>query len=162
MKHLMFVALLILVASVATAQIVPGNFAGAYLFKTYTTFTATSDDTSGFVTFGPDVVLNASEVALVAVATDSVNADVNVIGTNRNLLNAAGARVAVTTYADSLNVGTTVWTTTTPYLKVITLKDGVINRLAGCTDFKVGTVFRATLQGTTAGRTLKWYLYWRK
>lgn len=123
----------------------------ARLFKTYTTFTATSDDTSGYPTInvagmGSDPLL-CREVRLIGVATDSVAADVYAIGRNSTL---TGVTV---TYADSI-----VGTSNTSNTAVIVLRSSTIDRLTGCTQFKLGTVFRAAGQGTTTGRTLKWYI----
>lgn len=124
----------------------------ARLEKTYTNFTATSDDTSGYFTI--DVPgwtsdpLFCSQVVLLGVATDSVAADVNVIGRNGSLT----SDITVS-YADSI-----VGTSNTSNTSTIILRNSTTNRLNGCTQFKVGTVFRATGQGTTTGRTMKWYL----
>jgi hypothetical protein len=127
---------------------------GGRLFKTYSAFTATSDDTTGYVTINiPGFVadpLLCPLVRLVGIATDSVAADVYVLGRNRNLT------AFTASYADSI-VGTSNTSNTT----VITLRAHGTDRLAGCTQFKVGTVFRATGQGTTAGRSLKWYIMYR-
>lgn len=124
----------------------------ARLEKTFTNFTATSDDTSGYFTinvpgWASDPLL-CPDVRLIGVATDSISADVYVLGRNGTLTTAITA-----SYADSI-VGTSNTSNTT----VIVLKAQGTDRLSGCTQFKVGTVFRATGQGTTSGRTMKWYL----
>ena len=118
-------------------------------FKTYTTFTATSDDTTAFVTVPVVDPLLAKEVILIGIATDSIAADVYAIGRN-------SARTSVTeTYADSI-----IGTSNTSNIVRIVLKDNATNRLEGCDQFKLGTVFRASGNGTTAGRTFKWFLWW--
>jgi len=137
----------------------------ARLFKTYTTFTATSDDTSGWVTIAcpgfESEPLLMPEVYLIAVATDSVAADIYVLGRNNSISGTLygtddSVGTATSPYADSLRIYGNV------VKKVITLKSSTVNRLPGSTQFRVGTVFRAAGQGTTAGRTLKWYVMWNK
>lgn len=161
MKLLLSLGLMLLVVGTVFSQgDIQGNqlFLGssAQLFKTYTTFTATSDDTTGYLSLQIDPVLKtqillASEVRLLGVGTDSVAADVYVIGRNKTLTGITA------TYADSI-----VGTSNTSNTKVINLRTPDTDLLDGCTEIKVGTVFRATGQGTTAGRTLKWYLLWRR
>lgn len=149
--------LMLVVAGFALSQSQGSNnfqAQNAFLFKTYSPFTATSDDTTGIVSVSPPLsadVLLAREVRLLGVCTDSLAADVYVIGYNRT------QTAVTTTYTDSL-----VTTSNTGTFKVIDLRAPGVNRLAGCTEFKVGTVFRATGQGTTTGRTMKWYLLWVK
>ena len=164
MKHLIVIALAVLMVSQAFSQSEPGKYERAKLFKTFTTFTATSDDTTGFVTVPVLDVLNASEVVFVAKQTDSVNADLYFLGFNLGVTDSAGTREEMDMYADSIsvNVNNGAINGTSPKYTVIPLKDATVNRLAGCTSFKVGTVFKAAGQGTTAGRQLKYYLYWRK
>ena len=158
MKKILFVALMLLGTGVVFSQDIGGADVflanRAMLFKTYTTFTATSDDTTGFISLTTDPILKtdvllARLVYLLGVATDSIASDVYCNGTNQSQTG------FTTTYADSL-----VGTSNTANRVVITLKSYTIDRLAGSTQLKVGTVFRATGQGTTAGRTLKWYLLW--
>lgn len=127
----------------------------AKLEKTYTNFTATSDDTSGWFT-ASEPAFTADYcyfpvVYLIGVSTDSVNSDVYVIGRNSFLT------TVTTTYADSFNT-----TSNTGTFKVIPIRSSEYDNLPGCTQFKVGTVFRATLNGTTSGRYLKWYLSYYK
>ena len=164
MKHLIVIALAVLMVSQASAQSEPGKYERAKLFKTFTTFTATSDDTTGFVTVPILDVLNASEVVFVAKQTDSVNADLYFLGYNLSVTDSAGTREEIDMYADSIsvNINNGAINGTSPKYTVIPLKDATVNRLAGCTSFKVGTVFKATGQGTTTGRKLYYYLYWRK
>lgn len=123
----------------------------ASLFKSYTNFTATSDDTTGYVTVSvpgwtSDALL-CREVRLIIVATDSIADDIYVIGRNSYNTN------ITSTYADSL-----VGTSNSLNTAVITLKSSTLDRMPGCTQFRVGNVFRATGQGTTSGRTLKCYI----
>lgn len=161
MKKVIFCVLMLLGVIGASAQDLQGTHLflanKAQLFQTYTTYTATSDDTTdNFVSLTIDPVLKtdvllASEVRLIGVATDSVAADVYVIGSNSFLTS------LTETYADSL-----VGTSNTSNIAVITLRSSTIDRLAGKTRLKVGTVFRATGQGTTAGRTTKWYILWKR
>lgn len=157
---LMFIAVLCITSPMLFAQ-GTSQLDGTYgwtaergrLYKTHTTFTATSDDTTGYVTinvagFGADPLL-AREVDLILVATDSVSADVYVIARNSFLTS------VTSTYSDSI-----IGTSNTSNIKVITLKGTTLDRFSstGVTQFKVGTVFRASGQGTTAGRTLKQYI----
>jgi hypothetical protein len=164
MKRMIAVALCVLVTSLAFSQSQSGQYERAKLFKTYTTFLATSDDTTGFVTVPIVDVLNASEVVFVAMQTDSVNADLYFLGYNLGVTDSAGNREEIDMYADSIsvNINNGSINGTSPKYTVIPLKDATVNRLAGCTSFKVGTVFKATGQGTTTGRQLKYYLFWRK
>lgn len=132
----------------------------AELFKTYTNFTATSDDTTGWVTVPVTEVLAAREVILLGISTDSIQANVYVVGRNDILTNIT---TTVTDSITTLGAGATAWSSTNPKTKVITLKTNGTNNLPGCTQFKVGTVFGvAGSQGTTTGRTMKWYLYYLK
>jgi len=165
MKRFLVVALVLILAVSAFAQTKPGIYERAKLLKTYTTYLATSDDTlsASVNAAGLGDLLQAREYGLIAVATDSVSADVYVDPYNAAISDASGNLEKVgSAYADSLVPGTGVWTTALPYIKVIQLKSPTVDRLPGATQFKIGTVFRATLNGTTAGRTLKWYLYWVK
>lgn len=164
MKHVIAVALAVLIVSQAFAQSEPGKYERAKLFKSYTTFTATSDDTTGFVAVPIQDILNASEVVLVAMQTDSANADLYFLGYNLSVTDSGGVREVIKTYADSIsvNINNGAINGTTPKYTIIPLKDATVNRLPGCTSFKVGTVFKAAGQGTTAGRQLKYYIYWRK
>lgn len=153
-----FILLVLLCAGITYAQDLGGD--GTYrankaqLFKTYTNYLSTSDDTSSTITIVPPLSANlmlAREVRLLAVWTDSCAADVYVIGTNEHVTG------ITTTYTDSI-----VSTSNTGSFKVITLKGPSTDQLAGCTQVKVGTVFRATGNGFTAGRSLKWYVQWVK
>ena len=164
MKKLLIVALLLFSVTLAFSQSIPGQYERAKLFKTFTTFLATSDDTTGFVTVPITDVLNASEVVVVAVQTDSVNADLYFLGYNLSITDSAGNREEIDMSADSIsvNVNNGAINGTSPKYTVIPLKDAATNRLQGCTSFKIGTVFKSAGNGTTAGRTLKYYLFWRK
>lgn len=163
MKKLMFIVLaLVLVAGITDAQ----SPITARLFKTYTTYTHTSDDTTGYVTIPVEAVMHASEVGVIAVATDSVHATVYIIGDNSQIKYSTVPLYKVV-YTDSLIAwantaydGTTVALT---YTKYFPIRDNTHENLPGCDRFKVGTVFFNALdQGNTAGRTLKYYLVWRK
>ena len=164
MKHLVILLGLILFVTPIFAQDISGDGSfranKAQLFKTYTTYTATSDDTSGYITINVPslgtVAFMAQEVALIWVSTDSAAADVNVIATNDYL-----TTVKFTTYTDSIVASDSVAAgNNSGTQKVIVLKSPTVNRFPGATGVKVGTVFRATGQGTTAGRTGKWFVQW--
>jgi hypothetical protein len=133
----------------------------AQLFKTYTTYTATSDDTSAYITIVPPIgsdILLCREVRLIAVSTDSLAADINVIGINGHL-----TAIAPAAYTDSIVISDSVAAGPNSGTKrIITIKGTALDRLIGATQMRVGTVFRASGQGTTAGRTLKWYVLWVK
>ncbi len=119
--------------------------------KNYTDYVDGSDDTTGFLAIPVVDILDASEVVFVAIATDSLQADINFIGRNSK-------QTSVTsTYTDSL-----IFTSNTSNVKRIVLKDASVNRLTGQNQVKIGTVFRSTDLGLTSGRTLKWYLWWRQ
>lgn len=166
MKKIIMALLLVLMVSVGLAQNtsqLPGSNAPtaerARLFKTYNPYTATSDDTTGFVTvnlpgWGSDPLL-CSEVRLILVSTDSIAADIYVIGRNGTLT------TPTVVYADSIVASDSLTTMNAGSRKIITLRSSATDRLAGCTQFKVGTVFRATGQGTTTGRTAKWYILYK-
>ena len=161
MKWLLAVILTLTLATMAYSQAdvlrgVAGPAVGrGMLIDSHTNYAnTTTHDTTGYVTtsdpvLGADFYAACSEVFLVGVSTDSASFDVNVIGRNSYLT------TVTTTYADSFNT-----TSNTGTFKVITLKDATLDRLAGCTQFKFGATARATLNGTTSGRTLKWYVMW--
>jgi hypothetical protein len=165
MKQLVILLGLLLLTSQVYPQDISGgpNFRAnkAQVFKSYATYTASSDDTSGYITIEPPLgtnVLLANEVSLIWVSTDSASADVNVIATNDYL-----TTVKFTTYTDSIVVSDSVAAgLNSGTQKIIVLKSPTINRFPGATRVKVGTVFRATGQGTTAGRTGKWFVQWVK
>ena len=165
MKYAVILLSLFLLASPVLSQDIGGgpNFRAnkAQLFKTYTTYTASSDDTSGYITIEPPFgtsLLLAQEVTLLWVSTDSAAADVNVLATNDYL-----TTVQFTTYTDSIVVADSVAAGLNAGTeKVIVIKSPTVNRFPGATRIKVGTVFRATGQGTTAGRTGKWFVQWVK
>lgn len=143
------ILVLLLVACIGYAQEkrAPVN---AQLVKTHTTFTASSDDTTGFITSPvPDLLQSGGEVIIEFVATDSVSADLYFIGSNSLLTG------ITETYADSL-----IGTSNTSNVGRIVLKDAATNRLEGLDRFKIGVVFRASGNGTTTGRTLKTYVWY--
>ena len=155
MKYAILIALILLVVVPGFAQTIKGGnqsyeFNRGTLVKSYTNFTAASDDTTGYVgggtVLGADV-LGASEVYLITATTDSAAVDVTFQGKNSFVTSFTAS------YADSV-----VTTSNTGATSVITLKSPTLNRLAGCTEFKIANIFRATGQGTTAGRTYKQYL----
>jgi hypothetical protein len=147
------------------------------LVKTYTTYTTASNDTTGWLAIKDPVIgdrpLLASELYAIWVSTDSTHATVNFIGGNNTLSDVAtnslsSGTIGTTaisnfTYIDSLPLpGNKAYTSTLPYVHVITLKSPSIDRLPGCTRLKIGTVFiNAANQGNSA-RTGKWYLKWKR
>lgn len=154
MKKLMLCALMLMPLSLFGQEITKDGYGvaaiDAWNFKSYTNFTATSDDTSGYLAIGgfPDI-LTSREVILIAVATDSVATDLQFIGRNRTLTSVTESHTA----GDSL-----VGTSNTSNIFRIVIKDAATNLLEGLDEFRVGNVFRASGQGTTTGRTLKFYL----
>ena len=164
MKQLVILLGLILFASPIFAQDIGGDGSfranKAQLFKTYTNYTATSDDTSAYITIVPPIgsdVLLCRELRLIAVSTDSIVADVNVLGINGYL-----SSMPIAAYTDSIVASDSLATLAAGSKKIITIKGTALDRLIGATQVRVGTVFRATGQGTTTGRTLKWYAQWVK
>jgi hypothetical protein len=156
MKRMFVVAVMLMVAFTAFGQtqrlVLPNYVIDGYNFKTYTNYTATSDDTTGVISLegvGTNI-LAGSEVVLYAVA-DTCAADVYVIPSNA-LITGEEA----TAYADSL-----VTTSADNSWKVIVVKSPTVNRFPGFTSIKVGTVFRASGQDVSTGRTVKWYLFWK-
>jgi hypothetical protein len=151
----MLVALLLLVAVTGFAQervLLPQFSIPAYNFKSFTNYTTTSDDTTGNITIdlvGQNILLG-SEVILYAVA-DSSLADVYIIPSNSFVSGEEG-----TTYGDSVKT-----TSADNSWKVIVIKSATVDRFPGFTSIKVGTVFRATGQDVSTGRTFKWYLAWK-
>ena len=162
MKRLMIAVLMLVFVGVGLAQNTSQlNSAGnptaerARLFKTHTNYGIGTGDTTGFVTvnlpgWASDPLL-CSEVYIIGVATDSVAAAVAVIGSNGTLTS------TTVSYADSL-----VGTNNTDNRVTIVLKSSTLNRLAGCTRLKLGVVYatagHANANGTTTGRTVKWYI----
>ena len=155
MRSLLIGLLLLGFGLTANAQSVispyPGHrYVKAWNFKTITTFVDASDDTTGFVSIGQlGSLLLGREVGIIAVSNDSAALDIYCIGRNNVLTS------VVDVFRDSL-----VSTSNTGGSKVIMLKDATVNRLEGMHDLKVGSVFRASGNGTTAGRTYKLYLFW--
>ena len=156
-------ALMFIVGGTAFAQqeyAGPGMFMAneAQLFKTFTNYLTTSDDSTGFITFDLDNVIRdrillAREVRVLAVATDSIYVAFNWIGYNGRF---AGTTFYSEVTGDSMyydGVGAV-------YSKIFTIKSPTVDRLAGATKMKVEAIFgdAATHQGFTAGRTLKLYL----
>lgn len=162
MKKLLLLILILTVVGVSFSQDgskmnannQPVVYGRAYQFKAYTNYTATSDDTTGYVTISvpgwTTVPLGCSIVRLLCVATDSIADDIYVVGRNDYVTS------ITSTYADSL-----VGTSNTLNTAVITLRAHGVDRMPGCTQFKVGNVFRATGQGTTTGRTYKMYIQYK-
>ena len=90
---------------------------------------------------------------------DSVQAAVYIIGTNPLFAS------FTTTYADSIStilstINGVAGFAATPYTKYIPIKSHTVDRVAGASRFKVGTVF-TNATGVRAGTYGKWYLYWR-
>jgi hypothetical protein len=145
------------------------------LVKTYTTYTTASADTTGWLTISDPVIgsrpLLARELYAIWISTDSTHATVNFIGRNNTLTtvttNSLGSGTIGTTaisnftYIDSLPLpGNKAYTSTLPYVHVITLKSPSIDRLPGCTQFQIGTVFTNAVNQGNSARTGKWYLKW--
>jgi hypothetical protein len=167
MKFIVVIAALLLLSCVSYSQQVMdlgrGSFAiDGWLFSTHTNYTSSTADTTGAITIGTlgDAPLRAKYVAIIAVATDSVEINLNVIGWNRYV----GLTATKTVYVDSITTlgagAGTAWSATAPKLKVVVLKGPNKDNLPACTDFKVGVNALAT-QGTTSGRYLKLYLCWQ-
>ena len=162
MKRILAVCLLMLLVGVTFAQnSAPGVYDRAQLLKTITTFTSATAETTGWYSY-PDL-LNCREVYLLAYATDSVHQTVCVMGRNTALPASATTKYE-DAYVDSLPLSasaTAVTTALVPRVLVIPLKDGVVNRLEGCNQFRIGTTgLSAAHNGTTAGRFLRYYLVW--
>lgn len=133
----------------------------AQLFKTFTNYTTTSDDSTGFITFNIDPVLRdrillASRVQILAVANDTVYCALNWIGYNGSI---SQSTFRVTATGDSLYYDGTGTTS-----KIFNIRTPVEDILDGATKMKVQVVFNngATHQGTTTGRYLKLYLLIRR
>jgi len=176
MKKLMLLALLLVIPSIVFGQAFKYGSYGwransGELVKTFTTYLSTSDDTTGWISISDPVIssypLLADELQVIAVASDSVHADIYFIGRNDIWTTVTTSANASCTYTDSLHGWANLaYTATLPYFKTFTLKgQGVYAQamvaLAGCTQFKIGTVFKgAGEQGNTA-RTLKYYVKWK-
>lgn len=156
MKKLGVILVLMLTTSFVWAQR-PPEPTKQLLIKTYTTFTATTDDTTGYISLATCDLSKAREVAIITIATDSVQATLQFIGRNSQLTKLTDI------YTDSISTlggGGIDWDATTPKTKVTILKGPGVNVLEGCDQLKIGTVFlNASEIGTTAGRTLKHYLW---
>jgi hypothetical protein len=156
-KFLLTLALILLASTYVSAQSqvdFPANFKAdnADLEITYTNFTAASDDTtndwSSIFPGGIQTMVGlAHEVYLYCVTTDSMAADIYV------LLRLSQLTSLTSSYTDSVVIAADAGG-----LRIITMKDGVTNRMTIYDQIKIGTVFRATGQGNTTGRTAKWYL----
>ena len=160
MKRILVVCVLMLLAvSVFAQNAEPGVYDRAQLIKTYTNYLKATGDTTSWVSY-PDLG-KCREAYLIAYATDSVHALIYVMGRN-TALPAAATTKYVDTYTDSLPLaGTDITTALLPKVRVIPLKDGVVDRLEGCNQFRIGTEFCDTAHnGLTSGRVLQWYLVW--
>jgi hypothetical protein len=120
--------------------------------QTWTNYLSTSDDTSdNWISIFPSGIQTsiglAREVYLIGVATDSASADVVV------LLRNAAQTGWTSSYADSA-----IGTSNTLNVMRITLKDATVNRMTIYDQIKIGTLFRATGNGFSTGRTWKWYV----
>ena len=159
MKTVTIIIALILLSSFAFSQgyMVTGNQAfeaqKGLLFKTLTNYNAANADTTGWINcqgvLGVDV-LTAREVGVLVVATDSAKSDFVFYGRNSYVTSITDS------YADSIN-----GENNTLNIARIMLKDATVNRLEGCTEFKMSSIFRSTpTNGHTTGRTCKFYLYY--
>lgn len=160
MKKLIVV--LMLIAPFALGQMINSPIVKAKLLKTYTNYTTSTADTTGYISLADADLYLAREVCLIGIATDSIQATVQVIGRNTQIV--TGTTYLLTdVYTDSissLGAGTTAWAATNPKTKVIVVKGPGVNVLEGCDQFKVATlVINAASNGTTSGRYLKWYLW---
>ena len=161
MKYVLVLVLAVFALSVGYSQsVVSVPSLPASLIKTFTNYTAASDDSSGYLAFPSSLPLDASEVGVIFVATDSIQATLTFQGLNSRL------GYVIDQYVDSISTlggGAGGWSATVRKVKVVMLKDATVNVLAGCDRFKVVTTFlNASEIGTTSGRTLKEYLFWRK
>jgi hypothetical protein len=162
MKKLIVVLMLLALCGIVQAQPIVQK---GLLFKTYTNFLYTSDDTTGWMSIPEINGVIASEWGIIGIASDSIQAVVNVVGRNSQIMSGTTYQLS-DVYIDSissLGAGVTAWAATNPKTAVIMLKDATVDRLEGCDQFKVGTVFGvAGSQGTTTGRYMKWYLWYQK
>jgi len=164
MKKLMLMFVLVSFVGIGFAQ--PKNNATihAKLLKTYTDPLNASDDTIKAVTVANVKVLDAQYVAILYVASDSTQAAVYVIGSN----SALSVRTPLP-YTDSIStilqlINGHAGFLTQPYFKGITLRGGGVDRLSGCDQFKIVTVWPAGADSAPYDRskTVKVYLYWRE
>jgi len=164
MKRILAVCLLMLLVGTVFAQnSQPGVYNRAQLLKTITNFTSSTAETTGWYSY-PDL-LECREAYLLTYATDSVHQTLYIMGRN-TALPAAATTKYVDTYADSLPLSASASAVTTalvPRVLVIPLKNGVVDRLEGCNQFRIGTVgLSAAHNGTSTGRVLQYYLVWHK
>jgi hypothetical protein len=147
MKKAVFVVLLLCVSMAFGQQYnpIPGT-----LLKSFTTFTSSSSMAATAITVPVTNILSgAKEVGIITVATDSVSVELAFVGSNSLVAAVSDS------YADTLT-----GTSNTSNTRVTMLKDDTVNRLEGCDKFTLALDFLASGNGTTAGRTCKFYLFW--
>lgn len=142
----------------------------ADLVKTYTNYAGTNDNTTDWLTISDPVIgsrpLLATRLVAFAICTDSVHADIYFIGRNNTqttfTTNTLSAGTSSTTYTDSIPLpGNKDYTASLPQIRAIQLVGDGVNRMPGCTQFKIRTLFKnVAQQGKTPGRTLKWHIQW--
>lgn len=104
-----------------------------------TTFTATSDDTTSYFS-----IKDAAKLGFIIYSTDSCAVDLYFLGRN------SAYNTYTASYADSL-----VTESNTGAATAVTISGTTLDRLALCDEMAIGYVFRATGQGTTAGRIFR-------
>lgn len=157
MKKLLFIGLIFAVQTMFAQQsYLPIK---AKLVNTITNWSNSTSSATSYLAVTPKEVLEAREVGLIFIATDSVQKTITVAGANSQF----AAAIFSDSYTDSLSSwgDTTVPTASAPETKVVMLKDGVVNRLEACDRFKVTVSGGAAgAQGNDTGRTIKVYLFW--
>jgi hypothetical protein len=160
MKHIIAVALVMLLAVTAFAQNAePGKYDRAQLIKTYTNYTSATADTTSWISY-PDFLL-CKYVAVIKYQTDSAHADIYFMGRN-TALPAAATTKYVDTFVDSIPYRGGATTALAPRVTVRVLKGPGVDVLEGCNQFRVGTIFKnAGENGNTTGRVVQYYLVWK-
>lgn len=165
MKKLIILFALVSFVGIGFAQPKTNATIHAKLLKTYTNPLDASDDTIKAVTVANVKALDAQYVAIFYVATDSTQAAVYVIGSNSAI---SGSRTPLP-YADSIStilqlINGHAGFLVQPYFKGITLRGGGVDRLSGCDQFKIVTIWPSGADSAPYDRskTVKVYLYWRE
>lgn len=156
MKKLLFIGLIFAVQTMFAQQYLPIK---AKLVNTITNWSNSTSSATSYLAVTPKEALEAREVGLIFIATDSVQKTITVAGANSQF----AAAIFSDSYTDSISSwdDTTVPTAAAPETKVVMLKDGTVNRLEACDRFKVTVSGGAAgAQGNDTGRTIKVYLFW--
>jgi hypothetical protein len=157
MKHVIL-SILMLFSANAYSQAIESqgtgrkDFIRGWNFLTKTNYVKNVTDSTSFISVGRDLG-SARELSITLISSDSCKVHLLFVGRNKSMTDSLGPRTTVAA-TDSLNTDLNGGARVT-----IVLKGESINRLPDAQEFKIITVFRNdSSEGTTVGRTLKYFL----